>query len=108
LDPDLRFSWLPRMKNATPQLAVPMLLFLAVWLAGWTAGGLLAMREFTRALVGVDRVRWDHETLEVLQSAGPLAWRRSVRWSEVTEILAQRPSSVVAHTRKGLWRVTGF
>lgn len=108
LAPDLDLSWLPHMKSRMPSAPAPVLAFLAVWLAGWTAGGLVAMREMVRALMGVDRVRWDAETLEVHQQAGPFSWRRRVRWSEINEWMVQRQAGVVAHTRKGLWRVTGF
>ncbi len=105
LAPGLELSWLPQKlrMHGTPW---PVLVFLSLWLTGWTVGGCFALYQFLRMLVGVDRVRWDHEGLEVVQCAGPFGSRRREAWADVAELLVRPPARIVAQTRKGLWVLT--
>lgn len=102
LAPDLDISWLPHMKNATPSNPWPVLGFLAFWLTFWTMGGLFAIGEVLRALVGVDQLRWDHEGVELVRRAGPFASRRRLTWAAMEEPLAQRRGTIVARTHRGV------
>lgn len=101
LAPDLELAWLPRMRGSVPANPWPVVAFLAVWLTIWTIGGIAAMTEVARVLVGVDEVRWDHEGIEVVRRAGPFASRRRLAWAEVRGGLSRRRGRLVAHTRRG-------
>lgn len=100
--PGLDVPWLPRMTNRAPASPWPVLAFLGVWVAFWTAGGLFAMHEVLRALVGVDHLRWDREGVELVRRAGPFVSRRRLAWAAMEEPLAQRGSRIVARTRRGV------
>src|SRR5512133_1729810 len=50
--------------------ALPMGLFLLIWVSFWTLGGILAGREFLRLLFGRDIVRARAEALEIVHSYG--------------------------------------
>lgn len=102
LAPELELPWLPRMANRAPANAWPVLAFLAFWLTFWTIGGLAAMAEVLRALVGSDVVRWDHEGVEFVRRAGPFVSRRRLRWSEMREPISRRRGRLVADTRRGV------
>lgn len=106
--PGADVPWLPRMTNATPSNPAPILAFLLVWLTGWTVGGVFAFHTMLRTLLGVDRVRWDHDGLEVVQYAGPFSTRRREPWGELADVSLKQRGRIQAETRKGLWIVTGL
>jgi len=102
LAPGLELPWPPHMKNAAPSSPWPVLAFLGVWITFWTFGGLAAIGMVLRALAGVDRVRWDHEGVEVVHGAGPFASRRRLAWSAMEQPIVQRRGHVVARTHRGV------
>ena len=102
LAPGLDVPWLPRMASRAPASPWPVLAFLGVWVAFWTAGGLFAMHEVVRALAGIDHVRWDHEGVELVRRAGPFVSRRRLAWAAMEEPLARRGGQIVARTRHGV------
>lgn len=106
--PDADLGWLPRMAYPSKSSPAPVIAFLLVWLTGWTVGGAFAMFTLLRALVGVDRVRWDQDGLEVVQHAGPFFTRRREPWAELIGLAVRRRQRIQAETRKGLWIVTGM
>jgi len=76
--------------------------FLVVWLTGWTIGGLAAIDQFLRSIVGRDRLRLVPDGLEVTRGAGPF---RRVTVFHRTELrrLRIRPKdqALVADTKSG-------
>lgn len=108
LAPGLDLPWLPRMRNAAPANAWPVLAFLGLWVTFWTLGGLFAIVQAARALAGLDEVRWDSDGVEVVRTVGPFASRRRIAWAATHELFAGRRGALVAQTGRGLAQVTAF
>ena len=87
----------PRVEGFAPW---PVLVFLAVWLAFWTWGGLAAIWELLRLLAGSDRFTVRPGTFTLRRVAGPLSRSRSFQAPEVTAVFAEpRRSRLVALVR---------
>lgn len=74
--------------------------FLSVWLAFWTFGGLMAMRELLHLVWGRETVRWDSERIETVRSVGPFERVKRVRGEDLRRIRV-RAGRVEADTRQG-------
>ncbi len=91
--PHVRFA-----PNTTPPL---VLVFVGLWVALWTLGGLGAIHMVFRLLFGADEVRWDREKVEVNHLAGFFGSKQCIAWADLRDlrIVGMR---VVAETRRGL------
>jgi class 3 adenylate cyclase len=84
-------------------------LFLVLWLTLWTVGGIAALTQLTRSLVGVDHVGLTDNGFEVVRRAGPLRRRYAFDRSHVRRLrLRPRDHAVVVDTTAGTRVVTTF
>jgi hypothetical protein len=65
--------WMEFGRSAAQAGAAFVLVFLTVWLACWTVGGVLAWRKLLRDLSGADCIRLAAPGLELTRRAGPFA-----------------------------------
>jgi hypothetical protein len=85
------------------------LLFLVVWLTLWTIGGLAALTELARSLVGADHVGLTDAGFEVIRRAGPFRRRAAFERSTIRRLRVRpRDHAVVVDTTKGTRVVTTF
>lgn len=91
--------------NKTPPTGamVAVGLFLMLWLAFWTLGGVAAIREFLRLLWGEDRIVVGGGRLVSLRKRGPFTLRREYLIAEITAIRARlnRTPAIVIDTLSG-------
>ena len=85
------------------------LLFLLFWLTLWTVGGIAAVTQLMRSLVGEDVIGVTDSGLEVVRRAGPFRRRYAFDRSAIRR-LRMRPhdKAVVADTAKGTRVITTF
>jgi hypothetical protein len=91
-----------------PVLAVGC--FLLVWLAFWTLGGIMAIRELLRSVWAEDRLILDRERLIRLHRLGPFVSTRRLPRSEIRRVFVQefggKPGSMVAQLGAGATELT--
>ena len=83
-----------RVPRAPASLPLPVLAFLAVWLAFWTWGGISAAWELLRVLAGSDRYLVRAGRVSYRRCAGPFGRTRELRAGSV--------DAIVHRTRKSL------
>jgi hypothetical protein len=65
-------------------------LFLVVWLALWTFGGLAAINEVLRSLAGEDRISAEPAGIELVRRAGPFRRVRTVDRAQIRRVRIRR------------------
>ncbi len=88
------------MGGSSPPVAAGITVFLGVWLAFWTFGGLMAMRELLHLIAGEEVVRWNEDGIEALRGVGPFKTTRRVKAEDLKQIRV-RAGRVEADTRRG-------
>ena len=91
-------SWLEQLVPAAasaPQATMFALGFLTLWLAFWTAGGMLALASVVGLVFGTPVVRWNGATLEFAVQVGPLCRGRSIPLAGINRV-AQGPLGTLA------------
>jgi hypothetical protein len=85
------------------------ILFLLLWLTLWTIGGIAALTQVTRSLVGEDRLGLNDAGFEVVHRAGPFRRRHTFERSAITR-LRVRPhdKAIVVDTHRGMHVLTTF
>ncbi len=83
-----------------PGMAGFMIAFMAVWLAFWTFGGVMAMRALVLLIVGREEVRWDDARIEAASGFGPFMHVKRVRGEDLRRIRV-RSGRLEADTRHG-------
>ena len=84
LAPGMRIDWLPHVRAASmPAFA---LVFLGVWVAFWTAGGVFAIGSLVGLLFGVPIVRWNARHVDFVVEVGPFSRRRRVLLADIRGI----------------------
>jgi hypothetical protein len=84
-------------------------LFLVLWLTLWTVGGIAALTQLTRSLVGADHVGFTDNGFEIVRRAGPFRRRYAFDRSDVRRLrLRPRDHAVVVDTTTGTRVVTTF
>ncbi len=83
-----------------------MMGFLLVWLAIWTAGGVLSIRELLRLLWAEDRIQLDIEFLWLTHRLGPFAKTRRLPRGDIRRVFIQPAgtgaSALMAQTRENV------
>lgn len=89
------------------QGAVPIGLFLLIWLSFWTLGGVFAAREFLRLLFGRDILLARAEALEIVHSYGLFRSRKSVPREDLRRFYQQpRRGALCVETARGTTELT--
>jgi len=91
------------MMNGSPATGGTLLFiatFMIIWLAFWTLGGVLALRELLMLISGDERVRWDSQGIEVRRAAGPFTRTQRIRGEDLRGIRL-RSGRLEADTRRG-------
>ena len=90
--------------------AVAVGCFLLVWLAIWTLGGIMAIRELLRSVWAEDRLVLDRAGLVCSHRLGPFVSTRRLPRSEIRRVFVQesggRPWSMMAQLGAGLIELT--
>jgi hypothetical protein len=90
--------------------AVAVGCFLLVWLAFWTLGGIMAIRELLRSVWAEDRLVLDREGLVRAHRLGPFVSTRRLPRSEIRRVFVQesggRPWSMMAQLGVGVIELT--
>ena len=85
------------------------LLFLLVWLTFWTIGGIAALTQLMRSLVGEDIIGLTDSGFELVRRAGPFRRRYAFDRSAIRRLrLRPHDKAVVADTAKGTREITTF
>lgn len=88
---------------------IPVMLFLLIWLTLWTFGGIMAGREFLRAIFGRDRIRVTPDGLEVTRSFGIFHTRRRLDRASVLRFRTGTKGGVLcADTPRGTRELTSY
>jgi len=81
--------------------AVAIALFLLVWLAFWTLGGIAAATQLLRELWGEDRITTTSDSLVLEWRAGPFRRRRTIARGEIVDlVLLPRGRGLVVDTAR--------
>ena len=92
-----------------PTLALVAGCFLLFWLAFWTVGGVLAIRQLLRLLWSEDRVVAGDDALEIHRRLGPFRSTTRIARADLLGIEAiPRRSRLVAETARGLEELTNL
>lgn len=84
-------------------------LFLLIWLALWTFGGIAAITELLRSLAGEDLVSVQSSGIDVARRAGPFRRVRTFERSHIRRVrLRHHDKAVVIDTLKGTELVTKY
>lgn len=97
----------PDRDPLSAESALPMGLFLLVWLTFWTLGGMLAGREFLRLLFGRDVILARAEALEIKHSYGFFRTYKSVPREEIRRFYQRsRRGALCVETYRGSTELT--
>jgi hypothetical protein len=104
--PGMRAAWLPNVHVPVSGAALPVLLFLSVWVTAWTTAGCFAIGTFVSLLFGVPVLRWSGAGVEMVTLVGPFASRRRISW-EQAEALVMGKGAPQRVAGKGLQMIAG-
>lgn len=104
------WSWpIPGGGWITGGVAGIVFLFVLIWLALWTFGGIAAITELLRSLAGEDLVSLQSSGIEVARRAGPFRRVRTFERSHIRRVrLRHHDKAVVIDTLKGTELVTKY
>ncbi len=85
--PGAALGLLPRFHGPSRDMALPVIGFLALWVTGWTIGGLFAIRQLVSLLFGVPVLRWSAAGVVLDTQVGPFVTHRRLTWVKAERML---------------------
>jgi hypothetical protein len=85
--PGAALGLLPRFHGPSGDMALPVMGFLALWVTGWTIGGVAAFSQLLSLLFGVPVLRWSAAGVVLDTRVGPFATHRRLTWDKAEALL---------------------
>ncbi len=90
-----------------PHSAVPIAIFLLIWLTLWTFGGIMAIRELLRTVGGEDIIRVRPDVLEVEHRYGPISTTTQLARIELRRVyMTPVNTAITAESTRGATELT--
>jgi hypothetical protein len=85
--PGVDLGMLPRFHAPSGDAAVPILVFLTVWVTAWTFGGIFAIRQLLTLLFGEPVLCWSAAGVSLDTVMGPFRSRRRMTWEQAEALV---------------------